>query len=68
VADALSRKYHPEEPREGNDLTDKTCNILSVAVPSWTTEITNSYEGDPECTQLLQELVVDPTSHANYTV
>jgi hypothetical protein len=68
VANALSRKYQPQEHKEETDLPDNTCHTLSVAIPSWTKEITNSYLGDPECTQLLQELVVDPNSHANYTV
>jgi hypothetical protein len=68
VADALSRKHQPLEHKDEMNLSDTTCTTLSVAVPSWTNEITKSYTGDPECTQLLQELAIDPTSHANYTL
>jgi hypothetical protein len=57
VADALSRKY---------DTSKDSCNAISMAVPTWLTEVEKPYQQDEKCTQLLQELAVKPDSHLHY--
>jgi hypothetical protein len=56
AVDALSRKYQLD-----------SCQATSLIVPTWTTEISQSYVGDDHCTKLLQDLANDPTSHAHFT-
>ena len=57
MADALSRvKY--------------ALNVLgsSTAIPSWITEVVNSYKGDTKCSDLIAKLAIDPTTHPPYTL
>jgi hypothetical protein len=67
AADALSRKYQESEQQHSSNSEQLICTTISVAVPTWMTEITKSYVGDQHSTKLLQDLTVDPTSHSNYT-
>jgi hypothetical protein len=67
AADALSRKFHPVE-QAPTEAQQTTCMAITLATPTWATDITNSYMGDPECSKLLQEVAINPTGHANYTV
>uniref|UniRef100_A0A8R7Q5N4 Reverse transcriptase domain-containing protein n=1 Tax=Triticum urartu TaxID=4572 RepID=A0A8R7Q5N4_TRIUA len=57
VADALSRvKY--------------ALNALgsSTAIPSWISEVVNSYKGDTKCSDLIAKLAIDPTGQPPYTL
>ena len=56
VADALSRVKH-------NFLS----LITSAVVPVWVTEVVKSYELDPKCLELIQQLTINPQSVLNYT-
>jgi hypothetical protein len=67
VADALSRKYQFLEGLNQDFAPDATCSTISIAIPSWMAEITNSYKDDEVCTKLLQELVLNKDSHHNFT-
>jgi hypothetical protein len=60
AADALSRQYQPEESAE-------SCLPVALAVPTWATDITKSYEGDNEYTRILQEVTINADSHPHYT-
>jgi hypothetical protein len=57
VADALSRvKYH------------LATLFSSSAIPTWITEVTDSYKDDTKCQDLLAKLTVDPKSVPNYSL
>jgi hypothetical protein len=60
TADALSRKH--TEPHADQ------CLAITASVPSWMSEIAETYSGDDKCTKLLQELAVNPTSQPHYTL
>jgi hypothetical protein len=66
AADALSRKYQPDTTPTIT-LSQISCSATTMAIPTWTTEITSSYSGDEHCVKLLQELVLDKQSHAHFT-
>ena len=56
VADALSRVKH------------KLCSMFtSSAIPTWITEVGQSYTADTKCNDLIQQLIVLPTSVPHYT-
>jgi hypothetical protein len=61
--DALSRKFQPVEQEPTN-----TTMAITLASPTCATEVTDSYIGDTEFSKLLQEVAINPNSHANYTV
>jgi hypothetical protein len=50
------------------DEEQENCQALAVAIPSWTNDIITSYLGDETSTKLLQEVTIDPNSHAHYSV
>ena len=52
VADALSRQFQP----------------ISIAIPAWTVDITDSYATNNHCIKLLQELAIDKDSHPKFTL
>jgi hypothetical protein len=53
AADALSRKYQESEQQHSCTSEQLICTTISVAVPTWMTEITKSYVGDQHSTKLL---------------
>lgn len=59
VADALSRRSHPEE-----------LLVVSSAVPSWLEAIVASYCNDPKAQDLLTKLAItdDPTSAFRFVI
>jgi hypothetical protein len=60
VADALSRKMEHSDTQH--------YLAISAIVPKWKSEVLQSYDTDEKCTQLLQELALDPASHINYSL
>jgi hypothetical protein len=68
AADALSRKYQPADPVPPEADQQLNCKAITLATPNWATDITTSYEGDSDCSKLLQEVAINPTSHAHYSV
>jgi hypothetical protein len=70
VADALSRKFqdmYKEDVADNKALMDN-CKAITMTVPTWLTEVSDSYIGDATCTRLLQELALDPHSSINYSL
>jgi hypothetical protein len=57
MADALSRA-----PNQAS------LQVISSAVPRWITEVTDSYENDEHCTELIAKLTLDSESAPNYTL
>ena len=48
MADAISKKY------EESDITPSDQYLaISAAIPTWMTEVEESYNGDAQCTKLL---------------
>jgi hypothetical protein len=41
---------------------------VSQAIPAWISDITASYDGDENCTKLLQALAIDQNSQPNYSL
>lgn len=58
AADALSR--HPSPPAH--------LQAIYVSTPARLADVVAGYAADPESTQLLQELSVDPQSHPPFTL
>ena len=56
VADALSRR-----PASGQEIL-----AISVVQPLWITKIIQSYDNDSRVQSLLQQLAIDPSSHAEF--
>ena len=52
VADALSRVKHA-----------LLALGSSTAIPTWITEVVNSYKDDAKCSELITKLAIDPTGH-----
>lgn len=40
----------------------------SAAIPTWITEVVNSYKDDTKCSDLITQLAIDPTGHPPYTL
>ena len=40
----------------------------STAIPSWISEVVNSYKGDTKCSNLIAKLAIDPTGQPPYTL
>nr|ADB85398.1 putative retrotransposon protein [Phyllostachys edulis] len=55
VADALSRR--------GNSVM-----AISIAVPSWIEAVTNSYQNDANCKELMEQLTLAPNADSGYTL
>jgi hypothetical protein len=68
AADALSRKFQPVEQTPTEATPPITCRAITLATPTWASDITTSYVGDTDYSKLLQEVAINPTNHANYTV
>jgi hypothetical protein len=60
AADALSRKY--------TDPMEEQCTTISATIPTWMTEVVDTYVNETKCTQLLQELAISATSNPKYTL
>jgi hypothetical protein len=58
-------QYKKGSENTAADALSRKCQL--DIVPTWTTEISQSYVGDDHCTKLLQDLANDPTSHAHFT-
>jgi predicted DNA-binding protein YlxM (UPF0122 family) len=41
--------------------------FTTTAIPAWVNEVTKSYADDPKCKELIEKLIVAPTSITNYT-
>jgi hypothetical protein len=70
VADALSRKF--EDDDHGDNIlpnqASSSCSQLSMSVPTWLSEVQDSYAEDSHCRKLLEELTIKPTSHKDFTL
>nr|XP_051192241.1 uncharacterized protein LOC127305750 [Lolium perenne]XP_051192242.1 uncharacterized protein LOC127305750 [Lolium perenne]XP_051192243.1 uncharacterized protein LOC127305750 [Lolium perenne] len=60
VADALSRQFQATDREQ--------CNAISVSVPTWTTEILDSCQGDQEFTAKIQALAINKDSYPKFTL
>lgn len=60
AVDALSRRH------ENSD--NSTLFSISITQPTWLEEINQSYEGDPQATQILTELIITSQDNSNYTL
>lgn len=57
AADSLSMRGFEEE----------TSSAITVAIPSWITEVIASYQGDNQCQKIITELLLKSNEHSNYT-
>ena len=62
VIDALSRR-HEATPK----MALRSCLAITTVKPGWIEELQRSYEGDLQCQDIMAQLLLDPTSHAEYT-
>jgi hypothetical protein len=58
VADALSRR--PSETAE--------CLVISVCQPQWLDQVTQSYEQDPYCQEIIRRLVQDSSDVPHFSL
>jgi hypothetical protein len=56
AADALSRK----------PFSDSECCVISVCQPKWLEEVTQSYEADQYCKDVIAKLAVDNKAMPNF--
>jgi hypothetical protein len=56
VVDALSRATHSTEVM-----------ALTMTIPKWIEQVTQSYEHDTRCSNLISKLIVDPQVVQHYT-
>jgi hypothetical protein len=70
VAYALSRQFQQEEGDNAAPLSHstKTCQAISVLVPTWLEDVTDSYQDDERCLKLLQDLALNKDSHPKFTL
>jgi hypothetical protein len=70
AADALSRQFQQEENDSSTVSSSSTshCQAISVLVPTWLEDVTNSYQNDEKCLTLLQDLALCKDSHPKFTL
>nr|XP_027096148.1 uncharacterized protein LOC113716047 [Coffea arabica] len=65
VADALSRRHERGVTVNSNT---RSCLALSAVKPGWIEELLKNYEGDPQCQEIMSQLLLDSASQPFYTL